>query len=114
MKLGDWGEEQAERFLRKKGYVILERNFRCRLGEIDIIAMEGSDIVFVEVKTRNNQSYGLPCESVNAAKIRHLVRTAAFYTSINPIRCRGTRLDVIEILRSRGKTLIRHTENITG
>jgi putative endonuclease len=72
MTLGSWGESIAAKFLTRKGYIILERNFRCRLGEIDIIALDRKSIIFIEVKTRRNQKYGLPCEAVNTQKIRHL------------------------------------------
>ncbi len=114
MKLGEWGEEQAERYLRKKGYLVVEKNFRCRLGEIDIIAMEGAKLVFIEVKTRKSQSFGLPCEAVNTMKLRHIKLTAAYYMSVNPGCCSDLRLDVIEILQRDSKAYIRHLENITG
>jgi putative endonuclease len=114
MTLGGWGENTAEKYLKKKGYVIIERNFRCKLGEIDIIALDGKDLVFVEVKTRKNQSYGLPCEAVNTQKLRHLKRMAAYYTAVNFEDNRDTRLDVIEILAQEGRSYIHHIENITG
>lgn len=114
MKLGDWGEETASRYLNEKGYRILERNFSCRLGELDIIALDRDELVFVEVKTRKDQSYGLPCEAVNAAKIRHLKRMAAYYTTVFSAEQRDARLDVIEILTRNGRAYIRHIKNITG
>ncbi len=114
MKLGRWGEDIAEKYLKKKGYLIVERNFRCRLGEIDIIARDGADLVFVEVKTRQNQSYGLPCEAINAAKVRHIKRTAVYYMTGCAMEYQDVRLDVIEILTQEGKTYLHHIENITG
>lgn len=114
MTLGSQGEEIAEKYLKQKGYVILERNFRCRCGEIDIIAENRSGLVFVEVKTRRSQKYGLPCESVNAAKQRHIKRTAACYIAAKHIEHRDVRLDVIEILTMEGQTYIHHIENILG
>lgn len=114
MTLGSWGEALAEKYLKKKGYIIVERNFRCRLGELDIIALDGTELVFIEVKTRKSQSYGLPCEAVNSAKIRHLKRTAAYYTAVFYASQRDARLDVIEILAQAGRVYIRHIENITG
>ena len=114
MTLGCWGEDIAEKYLKKKGYHIVERNFRCRLGEIDIIARDGAELVFIEVKTRQSQSYGLPCESINAEKVRHIIRTAAYYTTVHGMEYPETRLDVIEILKQEGKTYLHHIENITG
>lgn len=114
MTLGSWGEDIAEKYLKKKGYLIVGRNFRCRLGEIDIIARDGAELVFIEVKTRQNQSYGLPCEAINAVKVRHIKRTAAYYTKVHAMEYQDTRLDVIEILTKEGKTYLHHIENITG
>jgi len=114
MSFGRWGEEAASKYLKAKGYRIIDRNFSCKLGELDIIALDGAELVFIEVKTRRNQSYGLPCEAVNAAKIRHLKRMAAYYTSVFPAAQQDVRLDVIEILMRDGRPYIRHIENITG
>ncbi|MDD3168762.1 MAG: YraN family protein [Eubacteriales bacterium] len=114
MKLGNWGEDIAEKYLKNKGYLIIERNFRCRLGEIDIIAMDGAELVFIEVKTRQNQSYGLPCEAINAVKVRHIKRTAAYYAAIHAADDQDSRLDVIEILTKEGQAYLHHIENITG
>ncbi len=114
MTLGGWGEDLAENYLKKRGYIIVERNFRCRLGELDIIALDGAELVFIEVKTRKSRSYGLPCEAVNAEKLRHLKRTAAYYTAVASEEKRDARLDVIEILTDGERTFLRHIENITG
>ena len=72
-------EQIAGRFLEKKGFQILEYNYRCRAGEIDLIAARGSEVSFVEVKTRRNDHYGRPCEAVGAQKIYHIRRTAVHY-----------------------------------
>jgi putative endonuclease len=114
MALGVKGEDIAEKYLKKKSYRIVARNFRCRLGEIDIIALDGKSLVFIEVKTRTNQKYGRPCEAVNALKIRHIMRTAACYTALSQCRYEDIRIDVIEILMQDGKSYIHHIENITG
>ena len=114
MALGARGEDIAEKYLRKKGYHILERNFRCRLGEIDIIALDGRTLVFIEVKTRRNQNYGRPCEAVNLVKIRHILRTAACYTALSRVRYEELRIDVVEILLQGERPYIHHIENITG
>ena len=114
MTLGCWGEDTAVLYIKKRGYTIIERNFRCRLGEIDIIARNQYEIVFFEVKTRQNQNYGLPCEAVNHTKIRHLKRMADWYMTIHPEADCDARIDVIEILVSDGKPYLHHIENITG
>ena len=114
MSLGRFGEETAECYLIKKGYHILERNFRCRLGEIDIIAADGPVLVFIEVKTRRNQKFGLPCEAINAEKIKHLKRTAAYYMMLSPDEQCDTRFDVIEILIRGGHPYLHHLENVLG
>lgn len=76
---GKYGEDLAVSFLRKQGYKIIERNFRIRGGEIDIVAVDGRTLVYVEVKTRTSHQFGLPEESVTAHKIKFLERAAKFY-----------------------------------
>ena len=94
---GKKGENLAEQFLRKKGYQIIERNFYTKQGEIDIIAKEQKEYVFVEVKTRRNTKYGEPIESVNNRKIRHLKKAIRFYLYLHALENCNMRLDVIEI-----------------
>lgn len=77
--VGDKGEDIACDFLKKQGYKILERNFRIRGGEIDIVAKDKNYLVFVEVKTRYSYDYGLPVESITPWKIKYLLKTAQFY-----------------------------------
>jgi putative endonuclease len=76
---GNKGEDLACQYLKKQGYQILERNFRIRGGEIDIIAQDGEYLVFVEVKTRYSHEYGLPVESMTPWKIKYVLRTAKYY-----------------------------------
>ena len=78
-KLGEIGENMAAELLRNKGYDILRRNYRCRQGEIDIIAERYGELCFVEVKTRQGFDYGRPCESINEEKKQHIRRTAKEY-----------------------------------
>ena len=94
---GAIGETIAARFLRDKKYVILAANYRCRFGEIDIIAADRSYIAFVEVKTRRADALYTPREAVTAAKQRRILQTAAMYLSSNPIE-RQPRFDVIEVV----------------
>lgn len=114
MTLGQWGETIAERYLIKQGYEIIEKNFRCRVGEIDIIALDGTVLVFVEVKTRKNQNYGMPCEAVNGIKLQHIKRTADYFKLGCRLPYKDERLDVVEILTKNGCVYLRHLENITG
>lgn len=94
---GAIGETIAARFLRDKKYTILAANYRCRFGEIDIIAADRSYIAFVEVKTRRADALYTPREAVTAAKQRRIMQTAAMYLSRNPIE-RQPRFDVIEVV----------------
>ena len=78
-QLGDAGEDLAAAALKKQGYKILERNYVCPLGEIDLIARQGKTYVFIEVKTRKNDRFGAPQEAVNPAKQRKLRLLADYY-----------------------------------
>ena len=94
---GAAGEVLAARFLRDKGYTMLASNFRCRQGEIDIIATYDRYIVFVEVKTRREGALYAPREAVTAAKQRRLLQTAAIYLSRMPLDLQP-RFDVMEVV----------------
>ena len=104
--LGNLGEDIACKFILNKGYEIVERNFYCRQGEIDIIAKDKNEIVFIEVKSRSSIQYGCPSEAVNKQKIRHLYRTAKYYLYKNKYLNNYIRFDVIEILIKNGKLII--------
>jgi len=112
--LGKTGEEKAVEYLISKGYEILHRNFRCKLGEIDIVAREikGRSIVFFEVKTRRNCAFGLPCESITASKLQKIKKITRVYLMMNGLKDENLRIDVIEILIIDGKSYIRHLENV--
>jgi putative endonuclease len=78
--LGRWGEKRCERFLRRKGFTTIARNFTCKLGEIDLIATENSGaIVFIEVRTRADESYIQAQETVTPKKQARLIRTAKYF-----------------------------------
>ncbi len=113
--LGRWGEKQAVRHLQNKGYEILEQNFRCRLGEVDIVASRNGTLCFVEVKTRTSLDFGLPCQAVGHRKQEHIRRVAQVYVQRNPKfdHC-DLRLDVIEVLRLHTGNYIRHVEGAFG
>lgn len=94
---GAMGEILAARFLREKGYSVCSSNFRCRLGEIDIIVSNKQYLVFVEVKTRREDARYLPREAVTITKQRKLLQTAALYMSRFPTKLQP-RFDVVEVV----------------
>ncbi|MCR4392957.1 MAG: YraN family protein [Dehalococcoidales bacterium] len=110
---GQLGENIAREFLKKKGYNILEKNYRCREGEVDIIARKGEYLVFVEVRTRTNQNFGIPEESINIEKERHLLVAANHYLQQNRRADCAWRIDVvaIELNRDNGVKRIELIEN---
>ena len=95
--LGRKGEQMAEQALRERGYRIVEHNFRCRYGEIDLIAEEQNDLVFVEVKTRRGTAFGRPEEAVTRAKRRKLAEVASYYLDMHNASERSWRIDVVAI-----------------
>lgn len=96
--LGRTGEAVAASFLQKKGYRILERNYRNHFGEIDIVARDGDALVFIEVKTRKNTVFSLPTEAVTHKKQRQICRTALAYLEQHKQNEHIARFDVIGIL----------------
>ncbi|MDD2294772.1 MAG: YraN family protein [Eubacteriales bacterium] len=111
-QLGTWGEGKAVGYLKAGGYHVLERNFRCRWGEIDIIALRDKVLCFIEVKTRTSLEYGLPCQAVGPGKQDHIRRAALAYVHRNPdCAAYDFRMDVIELLRLPRGDYIRH---VTG
>ena len=110
---GSWGEERAARYLRLRAYRILEKNFRCRLGEIDLIARRGGYLVFVEVKLRKSDRFGQAREFVNRAKQERTIATAQLWLQEHETELQP-RFDVIEIYAPEGpegKVRINHIEN---
>ena len=108
-KLGQWGERQARLFLEKRGYRIVATNFRCRAGEIDIIAQNGEEFVFVEVKTRRGETYGLAKESISPVKAERLAQVAEEFLQLHYSDEYGSatewRIDLICINLDRGGKL---------
>ena len=96
-QLEDLGEDISEIFLAKMGYSILKRNYRCRLGEIDLIAKNKNKIIFFEVKTRTNLNFGYPEESVNNMKVLKLKKLAIFFTVSENMYNIDMQFDVISI-----------------
>ena len=96
-ELGVKGEEIAARYLKSKGYRIIERNYRIRLGEIDIIAEQGNDLVFIEVKTRSGTHFGSPFDSITIQKQKQLSKVALEYINKQGCNNRPARFDVVGI-----------------
>ena len=96
-EIGRLGEDIAVNYLKQKGYKILDRNFECRQGEIDIIALDKEEIVFIEVKTRTSNRYGTPSEAVNKIKQKHMLQTIKYYLHIRNLNDEFVRIDVIEV-----------------
>ena len=112
-RLGQWGEKRAERLLANKGLKTLTRNFSCKTGEIDLVMVNADrTIVFVEVKTRADETFGPPEQSVTYSKRDKLLRTARYFLATHEIEDRPYRLDVVAIvLGPRGSEEIRHYPN---
>lgn len=105
--IGADGENQAAEYLLGSGYEILERNFICKLGEIDIIARKDKTVVFVEVKWRRDDKKGMPGESVSHGKQMTIMRCAMLYAQKHSIYEKPMRFDVIEIIQDK----LNHIEN---
>ena len=112
--MGEWGEGVASRFLQDQGYRITDTNFRCRWGEVDIVARDGDELVFVEVRTRRDTEYGTPEESITTAKAQRLVATAQEYMQRHGEEDLDWRIDLVSIRLGHGWQLrdISHLTNV--
>lgn len=112
-KKGTYGENLACEFLKSKGYKILERNFRIRGGEIDIVAKDEDTLVYIEVKTRSQQLFGTPEEAVNWRKLKFLERAAKFYRTNkkNQALPNLERIDVVSVDISDDEPLFKLIKN---
>lgn len=95
--LGNAGERLAVKYLKRHNYIILDTNYSCKQGEIDVVAQEGIYTVFVEVKTRTNDHYGAPRESVTSTKRQRIISTATMYMLQKKVDRFQPRFDVIEV-----------------
>ena len=110
-KTGDFGEEVAASLMRKKGFSIVERNYRSRYGEIDIIASDEQYIIFVEVKTRSTSAFGTPSLWVDKSKQKKITKTAFIYLESNQSDLQP-RFDVVEVICDNITGAVVHTEHI--
>ncbi|MEO7753554.1 MAG: YraN family protein [Terracoccus sp.] len=114
--LGDYGERLAARFLVEQGLTLVERNWRCARGEIDIVALDGDCLVVCEVKTRSSEAYGAPFEAVTWRKARRLGHLAHLWRDAHPHEPRGRgglRIDVVSVLRvGPGPAVVSHLRGV--
>lgn len=107
--LGKTGEDVATQYLVQKGYKIVERNFYCRQGEIDIIAKDKKEMVFIEVKTRTNQTYGRPIDAITTYKQKHLIKSVEYYIFKHKLENTPVRIDAIEVYeKGENKYYVNH------
>ena len=111
-EIGKIGEDLASKHLEDAGYTIIERNFMARQGEIDIIAKDKKELVFIEVKTRTNDMYGKPIEAVNMQKQKHLLNTIKYYLYSKHLENEFVRIDVIEVYFNNDTYKINHIKQI--
>lgn len=111
-ELGCLGEQIVSHYLEKIGYQVLERNYYCRQGEIDIVAKDGDEIVFIEVKTRKSNNFGRPSEAVNYMKVKHMYSVAGYFLYKFGLFDVFVRFDVIEVLLENGKFNLNHIKQI--
>ena len=111
-ELGNIGEQISVEYLEKNNYKILKRNFYCKQGEIDIIAKDKKEIVFIEVKTRSGIDFGQPSEAVNKLKQKHMYRAAQYFLYKSNYINNFIRFDVMEVLVKDGKFNVNHIKQI--
>jgi putative endonuclease len=108
---GTEGEDLAAQLLTKSGYTILERNYRFGRGEIDLVAKDGEELVFVEVKARHSSAYGAPEESITRSKEAQLKKVAEAYLYERHIENQSCRFDIVAITFQRGAPVLRLIQN---
>ena len=113
IEIGKRGEELASDFLKQKGMKILNRNYRFDRGEIDLVCLDDKSLVFVEVKTRTNQEYGVPIEAVSEKKASQIRKVAeGFLMEYGAgLEFQEIRFDIVGILLKGNKEIIEHIEN---
>ena len=105
-RLGFWGESRAVKFLKKSGYTVLHRNFKCPFGEVDIIAQKDDTLCFIEAKTRSSDYFGEPNQAVNRTRQSRYINSARYYFTDREIDC-TVRFDIIEVTKEG----VNHIEN---
>jgi putative endonuclease len=112
--LGDYGERLAERHLVEAGMVVLDRNWRCPYGEIDLVLRDGGVLVVCEVKTRSSVAHGTPHEAISDAKLDRLQRLATAWQVAHDRAAADVRIDLVAVLRPRrGPSTVDHVRGLT-
>lgn len=112
-ELGHRGEDLAAAFLERAGLQVVQRNWRCVQGEIDVVAREGDELVFVEVKTRSSTAFGHPFEAITVQKLARLRRLASAWCVAHEPRAGRIRIDVIGIIAPAGaEPVIEHLRRV--
>lgn len=114
IKTGQTGEEAAREYLKSIGYKIIETNYRCPLGEIDIVARDNQTIILIEVRSKTNTRYGLPEESITTTKARRLKRLALYYLKSAFKREVPCRIDFISVMLSEEDLRVLKLKHIRG
>lgn len=109
--VGKLGEQETVRYLQKRGYKLISLNYHSRFGEIDVIMLDGQQLVFIEVKTRTEAQFGSPAEAISYHKISKMIKTAQFFLAQHP-QYQDYRFDAVEVLISP-QISINHIKNIT-
>lgn len=111
-KIGSFGEMLVITYLENMNYEILDKNYKTKFGEIDIIAKDKKEYVFIEVKTRTSSKYGMPSEAVNFNKEKHIKKSSQVYVYLNNLENKYIRYDVIEVyFINKNKYYINHLKN---
>lgn len=112
--LGAYGELLAARYLTQQGMVLLDHNWRCPVGELDLVLREGNTLVICEVKTRTSNDYGTPHEAIDRSKVERLRRLAAAWLRVHSAHPDDIRLDLVAVLQPRGgEPEIDHVRGLT-
>jgi len=112
-EIGNFGEKIAADYLIEKGYLLLDRNYHTRYGELDLVMLEDGIVVFVEVKTRTSETFGHPEESITPSKLEHLQNAGLLWLQAHPESSDDWRIDAISILMHRNGNIqdIKHFIN---
>jgi putative endonuclease len=111
--VGRYGENVAARLLEAEGFRVLDRNWRSASGELDIVALDGTELVVVEVKTRRGDACGHPAEAVTALKLRRIRRLAAEWLAAHDVHPAGIRIDVVAVqVAGRGPARVEHLTGV--
>lgn len=112
-ELGRWGEKYCERYLKRKGFKFIARNFLCKTGELDLVMWDNGVVVFVEVKTRSNEEFATAESAINYTKQKKLIRAARFFAAKYCLQDKPMRFDAAAVILGKsGKTQIRYHQNI--